>query len=670
MLTVSWRNRLREPALFGFYVAVAVLITYPIITALSTHFAGHPFGDSYEIARHIWWINTALKTGQPLFFQPLLLYPQGIASAYFWGSPLQLFPAWLLAFVMPLPAAFNVQVVLTLALNGWAMSRLARYLIGSVPVALAAGALYMAYPTMQGHLAAGHVGLLAQWSVPLYVLALLDLLKAETRRQSVVSGLGAGICLVLSALGSTQMPIFTTLPITAWLLVRAWRNGRDLRRIVAVLVIGGLLTAIFALPALAETLGSAASVRDEGGSVRFSADLLAVVAPSPYHPLYQSLDYNARILGVDPFEGSAYVGIVAGLLALVGWLRVRAARGWIWLGLVAWLLSLGPLLHISGELMTMRADGYPSAIALPYAALMNLPVVNILRTPGRFNFTVALVVAILAAYGMAWLLRQLRSQSRAQWGVALTLTALVLFDYQVWWRDGQPNLPVVPAAIPSEIAALREREDVRAVFHIPWQHLLVDKDALWLQTAYQQPMIAGHVTRRTPLDPARGWLLQTLDPALLDVAGVDVIILHKQWAEADLIARAFEQLGIPFYEDDSLAAWDAPAVTSVLAPVVAIPGAESISRAEAYVFLPQPGAIRLKADVEGSAQRFQMVIDGVAFAEWALNGALSIEEHITLDAGYHTVALAATPGCEMSGDPTLECRDLQADMRITVEPSP
>ncbi|MCA9909925.1 MAG: hypothetical protein KC519_14810, partial [Anaerolineae bacterium] len=158
MLTISWPNRLREPALFGFYVAVAVLITYPVITVLSTHFAGHPFGDSYEIARHIWWINHALKTGQPLFYQPLLLYPQGIASAYFWGNPLQLFPAWLLAFFLPLPAAFNIQVILTLVLNGWAMSRLARYLTGSTLAALAAGAIYMAYPTMQGHLAAGHVG--------------------------------------------------------------------------------------------------------------------------------------------------------------------------------------------------------------------------------------------------------------------------------------------------------------------------------------------------------------------------------------------------------------------------------------------------------------------------------------------------------------------------------
>ncbi|MCC6614665.1 MAG: hypothetical protein IT320_14385 [Anaerolineae bacterium] len=659
-------ERLRPLALFGFYLLVALGITYPLITIWSTHFAGHPFGDSYEIARHIWWIDHALKTGQPLFYQPLLLYPQGMPSAYFWGNPLQLFPAWLLAFIMTLPAAYNTQIVLTLALNGWAMSLLARHLTGSAPAALVAGVIYMAYPTMQGHLAAGHVGLLAQWSIPLYVLALLHLLKAEDARRVRALTAAAAVCLALSALGSTQMPIFTTLPITLWFLVRAWKRWRDVRRIVVVAVLGGLLLAIFAVPALVETLNAPALVRDEGGAVRFSADLLALVAPSPYHPLYQSLEYNARILGADPFEGSAYLGIIAGLLAVLALMRARAARGWLWLGVAAWVLSLGPLLYVNGALATVRFDGYPSAIALPYAAIMNLPLVDIVRTPGRFNFAVALVIAILAAYGCAWLLRS-RVRGWVAWASALILAALILFDYQVWWGDSGPDLPVVSAEIPAEISALSQREDVRAVFHIPWQHLLVDKDALWLQTGYQQPMIAGHVTRRTPLEPARGWLLQTLDPALLDANGVDIIILHKEWAEPDFSAEAFERLGTPFYEDEALAAWEAPPVDQPLAPVTYVPPGSPGSQAEAYAFLPQPGNIHLQAEVTGNAQRFQMVIDGTAFAEWALDGTLSIDEQIARDAGYHALALVAVPACAESADPTLECRTLQANITLAVD---
>jgi len=666
MVNQSWPGRLRQLAVFGFYLLVAVGITYPLIKVWSTHLAGHPFGDSYEIARHIWWINHALKTGQSLFFQPLLLYPQGMPSAYFWGNPLQLFPAWLLAFVMSLPAAYNTQILLTLALNGWAMYLLARHLTSSTPAALVAGVVYMAYPTMQGHLAAGHVGLLAQWSVPLYVLALLHLLKAENTHRVVWMSVAAAVCLALSALGSTQMPIFTTLPITLWFLARAWKRWRSLRRIVVVVVFGALLMAIFAVPTLLETLNAPALVREEGGAVLFSADLLALAASSPYHPLYRSLDHNARILGVDPFEGSAYVGIVAGLLALLALVRVRPARRWLWLGAASWVLSLGPLLHINGALATTRMDGYPTGIALPYAALMNLPLMNIVRTPGRFNFVVALVVAILAAYGCAWLMRS-RLRGWAAWPSALILIVLVLFDYQVWWDGDAPDLPVVSAEIPAEISALREREDIRAVFHIPWQHLLVDKDALWLQTGYQQPMIAGHVTRRTPLEPARGWLLQTLDPALLDANGVDIIILHKEWAEPVFSAAVFARLGTPFYEDVTLAAWEAPPVDQPLAPVIFVPPSEIGAQVRAYIFLPGPGTIRFNAEVTGNAQRFQMVVDGTAFAEWPLDGMLSIEEQIVRDAGFHTLALVAVPACDEPTDPTLECRSLQADITLAVE---
>ncbi|MBZ0290475.1 MAG: hypothetical protein K8I30_22815, partial [Anaerolineae bacterium] len=66
---------------YGVFLAAAVLITWPLITVLSTRLAGHPFGDSYEYVRHIWWIKHALQTGQPLFDQPLLAYPDGLSGS-------------------------------------------------------------------------------------------------------------------------------------------------------------------------------------------------------------------------------------------------------------------------------------------------------------------------------------------------------------------------------------------------------------------------------------------------------------------------------------------------------------------------------------------------------------------------------------------------------------
>ena len=159
-------------AVCGFYGAVAVLITWPMVTTLGTRFLGHPFGDVYEYVRHSWWIKHALQTGQPLFFQPLLGYPDGLNGAWLWAIPLQSFPVWLLAFVLPLPAAFNLTVLMRLALNGWAMHLLIHDLTGKRAPALLAGLIFMLYPTFQGQLAVGHIGLLTLWPVPLYLYTL------------------------------------------------------------------------------------------------------------------------------------------------------------------------------------------------------------------------------------------------------------------------------------------------------------------------------------------------------------------------------------------------------------------------------------------------------------------------------------------------------------------
>src|ERR1700712_5610623 len=104
-----------------FYLAVTLVITFPLITVISTRMIGHPLGDAYEYTHHIWWIKTALQSGQNPFFMPNLLYPDGLSATLLWSLPLQSFPAWAFTFVMSLSAAFNISTLLTLALNGWAM---------------------------------------------------------------------------------------------------------------------------------------------------------------------------------------------------------------------------------------------------------------------------------------------------------------------------------------------------------------------------------------------------------------------------------------------------------------------------------------------------------------------------------------------------------------------
>jgi hypothetical protein len=111
---------------------------------------GHPFGDTYEYTHHIWWINHALRRAVALF-QPVLLYPMGW-KPHICGAP-RCNPSWLLMFIMPLPVAFNLSALLTLALNGWAMWVLSRQLLADSrqPSTIKQDQSNHMKDTMQGH---------------------------------------------------------------------------------------------------------------------------------------------------------------------------------------------------------------------------------------------------------------------------------------------------------------------------------------------------------------------------------------------------------------------------------------------------------------------------------------------------------------------------------------
>jgi hypothetical protein len=127
------------------------------------------------------------------------------------------------------------------------------------------------------------------------------------------------------------------------------------------------------------------------------------------------------------------VGLLACLLlrgALVGWRRWRAgmrhrrlAQGeWVSvlgaMGLLAFLLSLGPIVMIGGQKAGLGLYAWLHPYVLPLRAI---------RGTTRFGLLVLAVVALLAGLGMAWLLTRLPRAAR-RWVTAAVLGALAL-DY-------------------------------------------------------------------------------------------------------------------------------------------------------------------------------------------------------------------------------------------------
>ena len=655
-------------AAYGFYLLIALLITWPLVTQLGTHLVGWSYGDSHEMARHIWWYNHALRTGQPIFWQPALGYPDGMEGVLLWAHPQQFFPAWLLAFVLPIPAAANLSILLYMALNGWGMYGLALHLVdGRRGPALLAGLAYMAAPTFQAHLGGGHAGLMVAWAVPLYGLALLRMNTSppgplSMRWRGGVERSEAGVrwlllavlFFVLSPGGHILQLIYVLLPISGvFALVYLWRREwAALLRLIVVNAIGCAILLIFVLPIARSTFETAAYI-DEGGFVRYSADLLSAASPSFFNPLYSWLEYPRQVLGTNLEEGTSYIGIIGAALGIIGAIKFPRARLWLLLALVAWILSLGPLLKILDVPVLVQPDGYESYITLPFAALQNLPFFNLARTPGRFNFTLALAIAALVGYGAVWIWDYLRRplERFAFFGV---LMALLLVDYQVYWP-----LPTHSAAIPEAVYALAVRDDVRAILDLPWNNPVAAKDALYLQTAHHKPLIAGHVTRSTPVSPAKLTLLeQTLNPDLLDAAGADIVILHKAYISDEQIDFTHEALGEPLYEDSSIALFNVPEATGAPEFAGLTSDQDAIERhADSYLYAPQTGWVDFSGTLQADGREVELLLNQQVIQRWQVDGTLDFHVPIPVEAGaYYVLRLALNPPCPIVDDPALECR--------------
>lgn len=640
------------------YLAAALLITFPAILRLDTQILGGPTSDSLEMSRHIWWFKTALQNGLPLSWQSLLGYPEGISGLSLLAHPLQYFPWALLAFVLPLPLTFNVVVLATMGLNGWALYLLARDRLPGTSAypALLAGLVFMAAPTFQGHLFDGHGGLMVQWPVPLLLLALFRIAERFTWRWFIT----ALIFVVLAPGGHFLQTIYLLLPLLGlfWLGRVAQRDWGGALRVLLVGLAGGALMLLYHLPIIADTLQSEAYTQT-GGFVRYSLDLLAIVTPSFLHPLFGGLDYTRRVLGVNLAEGSAYAGLLVMLVSLIGLRQTRAARWWLLLALIAWVMALGPLLKVFDQPVVLNVGEQQSYVTLPYAFFQNLPGMSIARTPARFSFLLALALAMLAGYGFAALWPRLRLTATRQALLAALCAGIILLEYQFFWP-----MPTRDATLPAALYALRQRDDVRAIFDVPHDHLLAAKDALYYQTAHEKPLIAGQLARQTPVNPAKLSLLEmTLDPALLQASGADLVLLHRARAAEigrldELQTRLQAQLGAPEYEDERIALYRVPpAGEAALYMVSEAASAVDVYRADVYA--PAPLWLDWRATLQAQDRSAVLRLNGLPFADFTIAEAL--EDHFALpapSAGFYALELRLDPPCPVAPSPALRCATL------------
>ncbi len=176
-----------------------------------------------------------------------------------------------------------------------------------------------------------------------------------------------------------------------------------------------------------EGLSADYAVEGWGHAEKLSADLVGLVTPTDLHPVWGS---NAGTGGqgwIDALRAvetgdsrfrdinTVFVGwVTLGLAVLGAIVGGRRSRAWLAIALFAGLLALGPLLEINGGSL-FDLDGLQVTVPLPYILLHYLPFIKGFRAPNRFSIVLMQALAVLAGFGMAWLLGKVsgvKSQGR------------------------------------------------------------------------------------------------------------------------------------------------------------------------------------------------------------------------------------------------------------------
>ncbi|MBI5959346.1 MAG: hypothetical protein HY866_11465, partial [Chloroflexi bacterium] len=599
-------------------------------------------------------------------------------------------PGTLLMLVFPPLLAMNLWLIMTLVLNGtaayWLGLELSDHHRGA---AWLGGLVFMAFPNMQGHLSVGHIEILAVYGLPLFALCLWRILYRGAGWRTAAWG---SLCLALACLGIVSQIIFNALPLTVfwglYLLLadrdRLWRRDLRLRdqpwlKVAGMFAGGGAILLVFWGPLLTSAGRVEIETLHETGRVSFSADPLAFVSPSPFGPLDDLglvPDYARDVLGVNSAEGAAYLGLAALILVIVAVAARREARSWLFIALLAMFFSLGPLLKWRDQPVTFRFENFESYVALPWAALQDLPFLDSTRTPGRFNGTTALAWGALVSIGAGVTLRRIKRPS-LQAVAALGLGLIMLVEYQLFWPYDSFS-----ADQPAYFERLAAMDEVRGVLNVPLENPLAVQHMMYQQTIHGKPMVGGLISRRTPQDPAvinilaRLGLADTLPagippeaiPYVLSEMGIDRVIVQKRFLPdpAQTVAALSAALGIdPEYDDDHIAAFAVPPINaapewSLLVVSSAAGWSESVQVpyaggfegaflaefGEWYLYSPveQVGELVFKAGAYNVPRRVAISLDDHLVAGRVIEQG-EIRLSLSLTPGFHTLRFDVPDGC-------------------------
>jgi len=567
------------------YLGLALAATYPLVKFMNSRLIGS--GDSAQFLWNLWWVREALQHGDGrLFYSSLIYYPDGVSLAYHTVSPfngLLAFPFQVLL-GMELTILYNSIVLLTFVGSGVSMYVLLRELVRSRMASFVGSLVFVFSPIRMSRVMYGNLGSFSTQFVPLMVWFLVRLRRKRRYRDAI--GVAAYLaltawCSLQTAMGSGLLVIL----VAAFDLFRADQRRQlshyrkaQLKRWAVVAGLAGVLAFPVVWPLMRDATSFPGERNTLFASEYNSADLLGFLLPDYVtNPLVRRLvprridEQFGRAFASyygNPCEKSVSLGytVMAMTLASVMLVRTRAVREWCFVAGFFIVLSLGPVLHVTGSPL----------IPLPYRLLNRIPFVGAGRIPSRQATYAMLALAVVVAYGLAALQRQWQGFA----GVAALIGCLIFAEF----LTAPVYLDRRVAAIPKYYHTLAADPRPGAILDVPMDlHGAQGPGGEYMlyQTVHGRPIVGGYISRTPPaalwplerpfLNQLRARVYDDREPyafsaevmshALDDLRVLDVryVVLHAEFLSSGdhrAVRHALtEVISEPIHEDEELAVW-------------------------------------------------------------------------------------------------------------------
>jgi hypothetical protein len=527
------------------------VMTFPLVLNIFSYIPG--FFSTDEIYAPIWdaWrVKYALVNGLSLSGTDFIAYPFGfdfykksLPIGYIWY-----FINYTLAILTTPALTYNLQIIFNFLLSSFFTYLLTYYLTRSRLAAILSGLVFGFSPYMFAkswqHLAETYV-----WQLPLMLLSLFRLKDKDTLKIKVLFI----VSLILTSANLTTM-YYALLIVMIFLLYIVMRkvNWQYIRKVLILMLVGYAVLIASFLPYLKNLLFHRDSIasgynlyhRPFIDLFSQSARSLSYFLPAASHPIFGR--FTEQLVGSALYGGSftehtLYLGWTPLILALVAF-RIRRKDKRLYAG-ENFHINFFVLLAIAAWFFSQPPWWQWGDLRIYMPAFFMYKVLPMFRAYCRFGIVVMLAVAVLAGFGLKFILERFKSH-KAKAAVTALFCGLVLFEF---WN--YPPFKVIDVSkVPAAYYWLKEEPGDFAIAEYPLITNCPVETYKFYQTKHHKKIINGTIPGTPAFEIART-ITNISKPDTAEVLkwlGVKYVFVHRgEYLRSDLEVMVDELNSIP-----------------------------------------------------------------------------------------------------------------------------